>query len=197
MTTTWLAVAEADALRQHLAELCPDADVSLPETHSDDRWHYYDWPEKLLAGHPWMESWSWHITYFRPDGPTSAAPPWLIEVIRLKPGNTPPPEAIPAAIRGEILKPQRCFYCGTTQGIFEMEHVLPKSRGGTNERANLVCSCKGCNRQKGTMTPFEWRQWRTTNGMVWPPEDLSVTCMMCAGPNPDRHSGLFCEECGF
>ena len=35
-----------------------------------------------------------------------------------------------------------------------LDHVLPRSRGGTNEQGNLVASCNSCNGKKGAM-PYE------------------------------------------
>jgi 5-methylcytosine-specific restriction endonuclease McrA len=36
-----------------------------------------------------------------------------------------------------------------------LDHVLPKSRGGTNEWTNLVTCCSKCNRDKDNKTPDE------------------------------------------
>lgn len=49
-----------------------------------------------------------------------------------------------------------CVYCGDKEGPFEVDHVMPKSRGGTNDESNLVCSCRSCNRAKKDRTPEEW-----------------------------------------
>jgi 5-methylcytosine-specific restriction endonuclease McrA len=50
-----------------------------------------------------------------------------------------------------------CSYCGTTAGPFDVDHVVPRSRGGTNSADNLVVACAPCNRSKGARTPEEWR----------------------------------------
>lgn len=49
----------------------------------------------------------------------------------------------------------RCHYCGG-DGI-GLDHVMPLSRGGANEPANLVQCCGDCNSRKGARTPGEWR----------------------------------------
>ncbi len=36
-----------------------------------------------------------------------------------------------------------------------IDHVTPKSQGGTNEWTNLVACCKKCNQRKGARTPKE------------------------------------------
>lgn len=48
-----------------------------------------------------------------------------------------------------------CQYCGAHGVQLECDHVLPLSRGGTNDRANLVTSCRDCNRKKADKTPEE------------------------------------------
>lgn len=40
-----------------------------------------------------------------------------------------------------------CHYCGGTADT--VDHVVPRSRGGTHDRANLVASCEPCNQAKG------------------------------------------------
>lgn len=50
-----------------------------------------------------------------------------------------------------------CQYCGAKDGPLEADHVMPKSRGGTDEYNNLVCACMRCNRSKSDKTPEEWR----------------------------------------
>jgi 5-methylcytosine-specific restriction endonuclease McrA len=51
----------------------------------------------------------------------------------------------------------RCQYCGSTYSPEELtyDHVLPKSRGGRTEWANIVTCCVPCNRRKGGRTPSE------------------------------------------
>lgn len=46
-----------------------------------------------------------------------------------------------------------CQYCGKTLPTNELniDHVIPKSKGGTNSWTNLVCSCLKCNRKKADM----------------------------------------------
>ena len=51
-----------------------------------------------------------------------------------------------------------CMYCGTkpTQdNVLELEHILPRSRGGLSVWENLVASCHRCNQAKGDKTPEE------------------------------------------
>lgn len=50
-----------------------------------------------------------------------------------------------------------CAYCGADGGPFDIDHVRPRSRGGTNAPNNLVVACQACNRSKGARTLEEWR----------------------------------------
>ena len=53
---------------------------------------------------------------------------------------------------------RKCFYCGKMVSGFEVEHMLPKSRGGSNRIDNLTLSCHACNEKKGTLTAEEFIQ---------------------------------------
>jgi 5-methylcytosine-specific restriction endonuclease McrA len=52
----------------------------------------------------------------------------------------------------------KCQYCGTrfaNGSELELEHVIPRSRGGRNSWENLVAACRDCNRKKNNRTPEE------------------------------------------
>lgn len=40
----------------------------------------------------------------------------------------------------------------------DLEHIVPRSRGGADSNDNLALSCNGCNIRKGARTPTEFRQ---------------------------------------
>jgi hypothetical protein len=44
---------------------------------------------------------------------------------------------------------RKCAYCGKTDVPLEIEHVIPKSKGGTNRVSNLTLACRPCNKRKG------------------------------------------------
>ncbi|MEV4179914.1 HNH endonuclease [Streptosporangium canum] len=71
--------------------------------------------------------------------------------------------------RADVLTANSCRYCKDLTGPFEVDHIRPLSRGGTNDRDNLTSACVACNTQKANLLLHEWRQWRTANGMPWPP----------------------------
>jgi 5-methylcytosine-specific restriction endonuclease McrA len=47
-----------------------------------------------------------------------------------------------------------CQYCGRTSHL-TVDHVVPRSRGGTSQWDNIVTSCAPCNRRKGDRIPAE------------------------------------------
>lgn len=51
-----------------------------------------------------------------------------------------------------------CAYCGGLSGnpVLEIEHIIPKSRGGSDRVSNLALACHACNNAKGNWTPGEW-----------------------------------------
>ena len=53
-----------------------------------------------------------------------------------------------------------CQYCGykptwNNRNVLNIDHVMPKSRGGTTSWDNVVVSCISCNSKKGCKTPKE------------------------------------------
>jgi 5-methylcytosine-specific restriction endonuclease McrA len=48
-----------------------------------------------------------------------------------------------------------CQYCGKrfARTDLNLDHVVPRSQGGTSRWENVVCSCHACNRKKGGQTP--------------------------------------------
>ncbi len=49
-----------------------------------------------------------------------------------------------------------CVYCGATDVPLQVEHIMPKSRGGSNRMSNLTLACPPCNLTKGTQTAAEF-----------------------------------------
>ena len=56
-----------------------------------------------------------------------------------------------------------CPYCGKSFKEGHMDHIVPLSRGGTNDRSNLVYVCKKCNLAKGASTLEEFRAMEVRN----------------------------------
>jgi 5-methylcytosine-specific restriction endonuclease McrA len=52
-----------------------------------------------------------------------------------------------------------CQYCGVVfdRSNLNIDHVLPRDRGGQTTWENVVCSCISCNTRKGNKLPHEAR----------------------------------------
>jgi hypothetical protein len=67
--------------------------------------------------------------------------------------------AIPAGLRTSIMRRDgyACTYCGTTDGPFDIDHIVPVSRGGHPlSEDNLACACAPCNRSNAAKSVEEW-----------------------------------------
>jgi hypothetical protein len=51
---------------------------------------------------------------------------------------------------------RQCIYCKIADVPLEVEHITPKSRGGSNRISNLTLACNKCNNKKNTMTAAEF-----------------------------------------
>ncbi len=51
---------------------------------------------------------------------------------------------------------RQCAYCGKEDVPLEVEHIIPKSRGGSNRVDNLTISCHNCNQEKDSQTAKEF-----------------------------------------
>lgn len=57
----------------------------------------------------------------------------------------------------------KCYYCGICVGnTYHVDHVVPLSRGGSDDPENIVIACVACNCSKGDKLLEEWElsgQW--------------------------------------
>ena len=51
---------------------------------------------------------------------------------------------------------RKCAYCSKNNIPLEIEHIVPKSRGGSNRISNLTIACRSCNQRKGNLTAEEF-----------------------------------------
>ncbi|MFX0051764.1 MAG: RNA-guided endonuclease IscB [Candidatus Hermodarchaeota archaeon] len=62
------------------------------------------------------------------------------------------------AVREYLLEKwgRKCVYCGKSGIPLEIEHIIPKLRGGSNRVSNSTISCQKFNRKKGNQTAREF-----------------------------------------
>jgi 5-methylcytosine-specific restriction endonuclease McrA len=51
---------------------------------------------------------------------------------------------------------RKCAYCGAKDGPLEVEHIVPRLRGGSERASNLTLACKPCNARKDKQTAAEF-----------------------------------------
>jgi hypothetical protein len=49
-----------------------------------------------------------------------------------------------------------CVYCKKTNIPLQVEHIIPKSKGGSDRVSNLAIACEPCNLKKGSMSAVEF-----------------------------------------
>src|SRR5262249_1849686 len=94
-----------------------------------------------------------------------------------------------AKIRQEILASGDCAYCGGMPT--QVDHILPLSRGGTDDPANLAPACRACNMEKLDFTPEEYRAYREEEGLGWPPKSAAQVIMDTIEEMRERYGAGF------
>jgi hypothetical protein len=85
---------------------------------------------------------------------------------------------ISAALRAKVFKQgrSRCGYCLASEeyvyAVMEIDHLTPKSAGGTDGETNLWLSCPFCNRFKGLRTSGVDPETKETVGLFNPREQV-------------------------
>jgi hypothetical protein len=79
--------------------------------------------------------------------------PWSYSLLELDP--------VPDTIRYEVLKRDRkCVLCGEdgSEHRLEVDHIKPRSKGGSNDLSNLQTLCSRCNRGKSNRDDTDLRK---------------------------------------
>lgn len=97
--------------------------------------------------------------------------------------------AIRRSLRFEVLRRDNfaCRYCGAKapRAELEVDHVIPRHHGGTDDAWNLTAACTPCNRSKGAGVPneqvihdvrFDEACYQSSKGFPTKP------CMYCSKP---------------
>jgi hypothetical protein len=75
-----------------------------------------------------------------------------------------------AAVRIRVMKRDRfqCTYCGVpgTDAELEVDHIIPKAKGGSHHMSNLTTACRKCNQEKSDGAVPEKRMSAMTGGPV-------------------------------
>jgi HNH endonuclease len=50
----------------------------------------------------------------------------------------------------------KCVYCEAVEGIYHVDHVVPRALGGSDETDNKVIACAWCNLTKSAHPPAVW-----------------------------------------
>jgi len=51
--------------------------------------------------------------------------------------------------------PEECVFCGSKANL-QVDHLIPRSRGGSDSADNTVWSCSTCNASRGDKGVFQW-----------------------------------------
>ncbi|MCP4031181.1 MAG: HNH endonuclease, partial [Herbaspirillum sp.] len=113
-------------------------------------------PPSLLSRVLNIETWVKRLVKFAPVSAVSQ------ELVRFDTQKTVSPEISGAEyqqgelsgyeIREHLLEKwgRKCAYCGKSDIPLEIEHIVPKSRGGSDRVSNLSLACVKCNQRKGS-----------------------------------------------
>jgi ATP adenylyltransferase len=89
--------------------------------------------------------------------------------------------SVPYSLRYQVLaeSDRRCALCGATEKErpLDVDHIVPRSRGGTNEKANLQVLCSRCNRAKGN---------RDARSFKIRPDEADPACPFCSDEMAER-----------
>ena len=90
-------------------------------------------------------------------------------------------DPVPDSLRFQVLKASggRCALCGITKNDspLDVDHIIPRSRGGSNDISNLQVLCAKCNRTKGNKDDADYRP---------SPLDRIEGCLFCSDQIKER-----------
>lgn len=49
----------------------------------------------------------------------------------------------------------KCAYCGSEEEL-TLDHITPRSKGGSEKVTNVLCACKKCNNDKAHQKWYDW-----------------------------------------
>lgn len=116
--------------------------------------------------------------------------------------------------KGSLLGRYKCSHCGRKfrKKYIDIDHIVPRSKGGTNDLTNLQALCQYCNRSKGNSTDATKSDinslYRKNNGKegyekndVYIPKLTDKFCFICYKKISVfftvelDNSGILCRDC--
>ena len=137
--------------------------------------------ESVTCGLRGTTPYCWGGTALATGGPSTSPVGWSSpEVITLSHYDRLPNTAVTFSRRNVAKRDHYiCQYCGAQPGAesITIDHVQPRSQGGTSTWTNCVAACEHCNAKKGDRTPDqagmrlrrrpvrpEWKPFYATQG---------------------------------
>ncbi len=81
-----------------------------------------------------------------------------------------------------------CAYCGSDTDL-TLDHIVPRSRGGSNHTTNVLCACTKCNASK---SHTEWIIWYIEQSFFT--EDRREAIEKWMFPKEEVNTNLFVQE---
>lgn len=106
-------------------------------------------------------------------------------------------EWISESVRFRLLVGRECPYCGAP--ATEIDHIRPRSKGGTNSESNLVGCCHSCNISKGGRLITRWGDYaKVLRAVATEPKVYAELCALANEgtwfPVPYRGAGRYASR---
>jgi len=77
----------------------------------------------------------------------------------------------------------KCAYCGSDKTI-TLDHIIPQSKGGSDNTKNVLCCCRSCNNSKAHI---DWETWYYDQDYFTEERYNTILEWMRPDPNPDLY----------
>lgn len=69
-----------------------------------------------------------------------------------------------------------CHYCGSPD-LLTMDHIIPRSKGGSDCASNLLSACQSCNASRGNKDYDEFVEWRQGEVAAFVAMQMALDCL--------------------